>query len=148
MQLSESPRGYAQKVFVRGNSTVLGEDAPGRFLAVLARGEQQPFHPGKGRWELAQAIADPSNPLTARVIVNRVWQWHFGTGLVTTPSDFGTRGTTPSHPELLDALARQFVADGWSLKKLHRQIMLSATYCQSSQDNPTCRAADPENRLL
>ena len=148
MQLRESPRGYAQKVFVRGNSTILGEDAPGRNLAVLARDDQEPFHPGKGRWELAQAIVDPRNPLTARVMVNRVWQWHFGTGLVLTPSDFGTRGTAPTHPELLDALAHQFIADGWSLKKLHRRIMLSATYCQSSQDNATCRAADPENRLL
>ena len=148
LQLRESPGGYAQKVFVRGNSTILGEDAPGRFLAVLARADAQPFHAGKGRWELAQAIVDPGNPLTARVIVNRVWEWHFGTGLVATPSDFGTRGAGPSHPELLDALARQFVADGWSLKKLHRRIMLSATYCQSSQDNPACRAADPENRLL
>jgi Protein of unknown function (DUF1553)/Protein of unknown function (DUF1549)/Planctomycete cytochrome C len=148
MILKESPRGYAQKVFVRGNPNILGEDAPSRFLAVLSSSDQKQFSKGKGRFELAQAIVDPSNPLTARVIVNRVWQWHFGAGLIRTPSDLGTRGAEPSHAELLDSLARQFIADRWSLKKLHRRIMLSATYRQSSQDNPTARTADPENRLL
>ncbi len=148
MIVRESPRGYAQKVFVRGNPNVPGEDAGGRFLAVLSADSASPFHKGKGRWELAQAIIDPVNPLTARVMVNRVWQWHFGAGLVRTPSDLGTRGAEPSHPELLDWLARRFGAEGWSLKKLHRRIMLSATYRQSSQDNPACRAVDPDNRLL
>jgi len=150
MILKDSPRGYAQKVFVRGNPNVPGPDAPSRFLSVLASDnpEQFQFHKGKGRLELAQAIVDPANPLTARVMVNRVWQWHFGSGLIRTPSDLGTRGVEPTHPELLDWLSRQFVADGWSLKKLHRRIVLSATYRQSSQDNPMCRAVDPENKLL
>jgi Protein of unknown function (DUF1553)/Protein of unknown function (DUF1549)/Planctomycete cytochrome C len=148
MLLRESPRGYAQKVFVRGNPNQLGEDASGRFLGVLSSDDQQEFHKGKGRWELAQAIVAPTNPLTARVAVNRVWQWHFGAGLVRTPSDLGVRGAAPTHPELLDWLARKFVAEGWSLKKLHRTIMLSATYRQASQDNPMNRAVDPDNRLL
>ena len=98
--------------------------------------------------ELARKIASADNPLTARVMVNRVWQHHFGAGLVRTPSDFGTRGDAPTHPELLDFLARQFVADGWSLKKLHRLLMLSRTYQQASTDNPSFRNVDPENRLL
>jgi hypothetical protein len=98
--------------------------------------------------ELARKIASPDNPLTARVMVNRIWQHHFGAGLVRTPSDFGTRGEPPTHPELLDFLTRRFVADGWSIKKLHRLLMLSATYQQSSADNPSSRNIDPENRLL
>ena len=145
MSLRESPRGYAQKVFVRGNNNVLGDDAHGRFLSVLSSADRQSFHPGKGRFELAQAIVDPANPLTARVMVNRVWQWHFGSGLIRTPSDLGTRGTEPSHPELLDMLARKFVADRWSLKKLHSEILLSATYQQSSN---VPHQEDPDNRLL
>ncbi len=148
MILRESPRGYAQKVFVRGNSNILGEDAHGRFLTVLADDKSAPFKKDKGRWELARAIVDPKNPLAARVMVNRVWQWHFGAGLVATASDFGTRGESPTHPELLDWLARRFVAESWSVKKLHREIMLSSTYRQSSQDNPAARTVDPENRFL
>ncbi len=148
MSLHESSRGYAQRVFVRGNPNIPGEPSHGGFLSVLSANEQPPFSPGRGRWELAQAIVDPQNPLTARVIVNRVWQWHFGTGLVHTPSDFGTRGTAPTHPELLDWLARRFVEEGWSLKKLHRQILLSSTWQQSSNDNLAYRAIDPENHLL
>ncbi|WP_020468695.1 PSD1 and planctomycete cytochrome C domain-containing protein [Zavarzinella formosa] len=146
--LRESPRGYAQKVFVRGNPSLPGDDAPSRFLAVLDKENGPRFDSGKGREQLATAITDSANPLTARVIVNRVWQWHFGVGLVRTPSDFGTRGETPSQPELLDYLARRFVAEGWSLKKLHRHILLSATYQQASLDRPAARAVDPENRLL
>jgi len=148
MVLQESPRGYSQKVFVRGNPNVPGEDGHGGFLSVLSDEKRPPFRKGKGRWDLAQAIVDPTNPLAARVMVNRVWQWHFGAPLIRTPSDLGTRGESPSHPELLDWLARRFVANGWSIKQLHRDIMLSATYRQSSQDNPACRAIDPDNRLL
>ena len=148
MSLSESGRGYAQRVFVRGNPNIPGEPAHGGFMKVLALYAARPFTPGHGRAELAQAIVDPSNPLTARVLVNRVWQWHFGAGLVRTPSDFGLRGEAPTHPELLDWLAAQFIAQGWSLKQLHRQILLSATWQQSSADNPAARAADPDNRLL
>jgi hypothetical protein len=97
---------------------------------------------------MATAIVDRDNPLTARVMVNRVWAWHFGAGLVSTPSDFGTRCEPPSHPELLDYLACRFVADGWSVKKLHRLMMLSSAYRQSSADNAPGIAADPSNRLL
>jgi hypothetical protein len=90
---------------------------------------------GSGRRELAHWVASAKNPLTARVIVNRIWQWHFGEGLVRTPSNFGMRSETPSHPRLLDWLAARFVDDGWSLKKLHRRIMLSF----GSQPRPTDR---------
>jgi hypothetical protein len=97
---------------------------------------------------LAQAIASPNNPLTARVLVNRVWAWHFGSGLVKTPSDFGLRAEPPTEPELLDYLAACFIEDGWSIKKLHRRILLSSTYQQSSQENPRSMALDPENKWL
>src|SRR5262249_46633564 len=108
----------------------------------------QPFRQGSGRLELARAIADRDNPLTARVMVNRVWLHHFGAGLVRTPSDFGLRGEPPTHPELLDWLATAFVNHGWSIKKLHRLILLSNTYRQSGSDDPRLLQADPDNRLL
>lgn len=139
----ETPR-----VFLRGNSSNPGEAVPRQFLEVLSPAERQPFQRGSGRLELARAIADPSNPLTARVLVNRVWQYHFGTGLVRTPSDFGLRGEPPTHPELLDYLTARFVAEGWSIKALHRMILLSSTYQQSSDDRPDGVRLDPENRLL
>ena len=139
---------YDGKVFTRGNPNTLGEPAPRQFLTVLSGPKSEPF-PKKtsGRLELAKAIASPDNPLTARVFVNRVWAWHFGEGLVRTPSDFGFRGEKPTHPELLDYLADRFVAEGWSIKKLHRTIMLSATYRQSSIAPAESAKADPENRL-
>jgi Protein of unknown function (DUF1553) len=115
---------------------------------VVAGPQATPFRKGSGRLELAQAIADPKNPLTARVLVNRVWHWHFGKGLVTTPSDFGLRSDPPSHPELLDFLADGFLADGWSIKALHRRIMLSSTYRQASAPRPDAAERDPENRLV
>ena len=123
--------------------------APRQFLEVLSREPRQPF-PAKvsGRLQFAQAIASRDNPLTARVLVNRVWQHHFGTGLVRTPSDFGLRSERPTHPELLDYLAWRFMEDGWSLKKLHRLIVLSAVYQQVSEDNVRGVQADPANRLL
>ena len=110
--------------------------------------DRKPFGNGSGRLELAEAIASPDNPLTARVIVNRVWGHHFDSHLVGTPSDFGTRSDPPTHPELLDWLAATFIEDGWSLKQLHRRIMLSAAFQQQSFDRPECRAVDPENQLL
>ena len=113
------------------------------FSVVLSAGNPAPFHQGSGRLELAHAITAKDNPLTARVIVNRVWLHHFGAGIVRSPSDFGVRGDPPSHPELLDYLAIRFMESGWSLKKLHRMILLSATYQQSSQDNPEARRQDP-----
>jgi hypothetical protein len=133
---------------VRGNKDNPGELAPPHFLAILSDGEPKRFTKGSGRLELAQAIVDPKNPLTARVIVNRVWQQHFGKGLVRTPSNFGKQGDQPSHPALLDYLASRFMADGWSLKKLHRQIMLSSVYALSAASSDKNYAIDPDNRLL
>lgn len=98
--------------------------------------------------DLAESIVDPKNPLTPRVLVNRIWQHHFGQGIVRTPSNFGAQGNRPSHPELLDYLAGEFVTNGWSVKKLHREIMLSATYQTSSQPVEKNVTADPENRLV
>ena len=109
------------------------------FGTIQPAPEAPAFQKGSGRLELAQAIVNPSNPLTARVIVNRVWMHHFGFGLVRTPSDFGFRGDPPTHPELLDYLAVQFVESGWSLKKLHRLIMNSAAYRQASTDHEEAR---------
>jgi len=136
------------RIFVRGNPSQPGERIPRRFLQVLAGDDPRPFTHGAGRLDLAQAIADPKNPLTARVIVNRVWMRHFGEPLVSTPSDFGTRSNPPSHPELLDDLAARFMEGGWSIKNLHRTILLSSAYQQSSRDRPECREVDPENQLL
>jgi hypothetical protein len=114
----------------------------------LAGEKRKPFEKGSGRLELAQAIASRDNPLTARVIVNRVWLNHFGAGIVRTPSDFGLRSDPPSHPELLDYLASRFMAEGWSLKKLHHLIMLSSVYQQGSDDNPRYLQIEPNNQLL
>jgi Protein of unknown function (DUF1553)/Protein of unknown function (DUF1549)/Planctomycete cytochrome C len=135
-------------VFIRGNPGRQGPAVPRRFLRVLAEPDRRPFQKGSGRLEMARAIADPQNPLTARVLVNRVWLWHFGKGLVSTPSDFGLRSDPPSHPEMLDYLASEFVDSGWSLKTLHRQIMLSSTYRQCSEPRPQELRVDPENNLL
>jgi cytochrome c553 len=136
------------KVHIRGNPKTLGEDAPRRFLSILGGDDAHAFSKGSGRLELAQAIASKDNPLTARVMVNRVWLQHFGKGLVRTPSNFGTLGERPTHPELLDYLATRFIASGWSLKELHREIMLSAAYQMSSKFDGPSFEADPENRWL
>jgi len=120
-------------VFVRGNVESEGPIAPRRFLRVLSDGEPKPFAKGSGRLELADAIASPSNPLTARVIVNRVWAQYFGRGIVGTPGNFGALGERPVAPELLDDLAVRFMGNGWSLKWLHREIALSATYRQRAE---------------
>ncbi|MCC6586654.1 MAG: PSD1 domain-containing protein [Bryobacterales bacterium] len=133
-------------VYLRGNRETPGEEAPRAFMSVLCDGEPKPFAKGSGRLELAEAIASKSNPLTARVIVNRVWMYHFGTGLVGTPSNFGQLGEKPSHPALLDYLAWWFMENGWSLKKLHRLIMNSAVYQLSSANDAKNFAVDPENR--
>ncbi len=148
MVLKDAPRPVEPHVFLRGNPGRPGQAVPRRFLRVLAGPQAPPFRQGSGRLELARAIADPKNPLTARVLVNRVWHWHFGKGLVSTPSDFGLRSDPPSHPDLLDSLAAGFVADGWSIKALHRRIMLSNTYRQASRPRPDVVARDPENRLV
>jgi len=145
---------FEPRVFRRGNPVNFGDDVPRQFLQLLSSEDRQPFSHGSGRRELADAITSPQNPLTARVIVNRVWTHHFGQGFVSTPSDFGLRAKPPSHPELLDWLTTWFINEGWSLKKLHRLILTSNTYRQSSfvDSDSTIhqRAAllDPENRLL
>jgi hypothetical protein len=117
--------------------------------ATLLNGERPDFAiPGKRRAALARWLTAPDNPLTARVLVNRVWGWHFGQGLVRTPNDFGWQGEPPTHPELLDWLARDFMAHGWSLKYLHRRILLSSAYQMQSVANERGLAVDPSNRLL
>jgi hypothetical protein len=148
MALEDAAQPVYPHVFVRGNPGNRGPDVPRQFLEVIAGKDRKPFTNGSGRLDLANAIADPKNPLTARVLVNRVWMLHFGTGLVGTPSDFGLRCEPPTNPELLDYLAERFIKDGWSIKKLHRQILLSQTYRQRSDDRPECAKVDPENRLV
>lgn len=135
------------RVWVRGEMTNEGEVAPRRFLRILSAGDQKPFTSGSGRLELAERIASPKNPLTARVIVNRIWQLHFGEGIVRTPSNFGLIGERPTDPELLDYLASTFVEQGWSIKKLHRLILLSSTYALSGDNDAKDYAKDPDNRL-
>lgn len=135
------------RVYLRGNRENLGEVAPRRFLQILSKGEAAKFTHGSGRLELGEAIADPKNPLTPRVMVNRLWQWHFGRGIVGTPSNFGKLGETPVNPELLDYLAARFVEQGWSVKKLHREIMLSRVYSLSTESNEKNAVLDGDNRL-
>ena len=150
--VEDVPEPQPGHVLRRGNPANRGEEVKPQFLRILAGDARRPFADGSGRLDLARAIADSKNPLTARVIVNRVWQHHFGAGIVRTPSDFGTRGERPTHPELLDHLARGFIDGGWSLKALHRRIMLSRAYRQSSSPEAgggrNAAEIDPENRLL
>jgi hypothetical protein len=152
--LRDQPNPIEPRIFRRGNPLKLGDDIPRQFLTILRGDSDSPFQQGSGRLELADAIIDPLNPLTARVIVNRVWTYHFGNGLVRSPSDFGLRCDPPSHPELLDWLTTEFIENGWSLKQLHRMILLSSTYKQASipsADNRYLKHAmqvDPENRWL
>ncbi len=145
--LVDAPNPHNTHVFIRGNVDNQGVEAPREFLQILSGPVRQPFQHGSGRLELAEAIASADNPLTARVLVNRVWLHHFGSPLVATPSDFGLRSDPPTNPELLDYLASRFVAEGWSIKKLHRLIMLSATYRQSSDNNLAYAKIDPGNQL-
>ena len=135
-------------ILVRGQAETPGEIVPRRFLEVLSGSNRAKFRDGSGRLELANAIASKTNPLTARVMVNRVWQHHFGDGFVSTPDDLGNQSTPPTHPELLDWLASRFMTDGWSVKKLHKLILLSATWQQSSRNNPQFADKDPFNHLL
>jgi Protein of unknown function (DUF1553)/Protein of unknown function (DUF1549)/Planctomycete cytochrome C len=135
-------------VFIKGNPGVRGPVAPRHFLTVLAGDNPPLFKDGSGRLELARDIASKDNPLTARVMVNRIWLHHFGEGLVRTPDDFGERGEPPTDPELLDYLASRFMESGWSIKQMHRLIMLSSTYQQSSEGDPNYAAIDPENKWL
>ena len=136
------------KVFARGNPANQGEVAPRRFLKILAGDNPPVFKHGSGRLELAEAITGPGNPLTARLMVNRIWQHHFGRGIVATPSNFGKLGEAPTHPGLLDYLARRFVASGWSIRAIHREVMLSSTYRLSSETNEANSNIDADNRWL
>jgi hypothetical protein len=130
---------------LKGDPDRPGPEVPRRFPSVLG-GQTLPVGvTSSGRRELAEWIVDAKNPLTARVMVNRIWQYHFGRGIVPTPSDFGSQGRPPTHPELLDYLARRFVESGWSLKAMHRLIMLSRTYRMASTDNAANAAIDPSN---
>ena len=131
----------------RGEPDRPGEEVARRNLQILG-GQPVPPGSGSGRLQLAQWLTEPSNPLTARVIVNRVWQHHFGAGLVRSASDFGTRGDRPMHPELLDYLTGEFVRQCWSLKSLHRMILASRAYQLASSEEPHDLEADPENKWL
>lgn len=148
MLLRDKEETLSQRVFVRGDAQRLGETAPRTVPEIIAGGAAVAIETGSGRLELAESIAHPDNPLTARVIVNRVWAWHFGHGLVTTPSDFGVRSEAPSHPELLDFLAQWFIAHDWSLKQLHRLMLTSRTWQQTAADRADGRQVDPGNRLF
>ncbi len=139
--------GKGMQVFVRGNPARLGEQAPPGFLRILSS-DNSPGGKTFSRLELANAIVSPQNPLTARVIVNRVWHYHFGRGIVPTLSNFGKLGGPPTHPELLDTLAVQFMESGWSIKWLHREIMRSATYQLSSDQHADNMSIDPGNEYL
>jgi hypothetical protein len=136
------------RVHVRGNADTLGEEAPRRFLSVLVPDNAPVFTKGSGRLELADAIASKDNPLTARVMVNRLWKQHFGRGLVRTASNFGKLGERPTHPELLDYLATRFIESGWSIKAMHREIMLSATYQLGSRYDAHDAEIDGDNKML
>jgi len=136
------------RVAIRGDKENLGEPAPRRFVHILCDGEPEPFSKdSSGRLELANAIVDPKNPLTPRVMANRIWMAHFGVGLVGTPSNYGQLGERPTHPELLDYLAARFIESGWSMKQLHREIVLSAAYQSSVQHNEKNASVDPDNKL-
>ncbi len=148
MVLVDSLHPHNSRVFIRGDANRLGDEAPRQFMAIFTRDNAQPFTRGSGRLELAQAIASRENPLTARVIVNRIWQHHFGAGLVLTPDDFGLRSEPPSHPELLDYLAWRFMKEGWSIKAMHRLLMLSSVYQQQSDNHQHNEVLDGDNRLL
>jgi hypothetical protein len=168
MVLADLPEPCQPHVFKRGNPSRLGDAVPRAYLQVLSGGEPTPFSHGSGRLELANAIASPTNPLTARVFVNRVWMYHFGEPLAASTTDFGTRNEQPLYHELLDWLASDFIQSGWSVKHLHRTILLSAAYQQSSGGADVRRlkpkgvrreqnqslltsspaSADPDNKLL
>ncbi len=139
--------GRDERIGVRGSYTTLGAEAPRGNIRFLGGPQPRSEVPASGRLELAKSIADDRNPLTARVFVNRVWLHLFGEGLVRTPDDFGHLGEKPSHPELLDALAASFIADGWSLKKLIARIVTSSTWRQDNLPAPASLEIDPENRL-
>ncbi|XZE46160.1 PSD1 and planctomycete cytochrome C domain-containing protein [Pirellulaceae bacterium SH467] len=152
--LQDNPSTFEPRIFRRGNPATKGADVDRGLPRVLGRASEHHVSSGSGRLALAKGVIDPRNPLTARVWVNRVWKQYFGAGLVKTPSDFGVRATPPSHPELLDYLAREFMAHGWDNRWLHRLILTSETYQQTSlgperdSDGIAAQGIDPENRYL
>lgn len=149
MTVEDLPEPKNLQIHMRGNYRSLGAEAPRRFLQIIAgEGHAAIRSSGSGRLELARWIADPTNPLTARVMVNRIWQHHFGRGIVATSDNFGRVGEPPTHPELLDWLAARFTESGWSVKAMHRLMLLSNTYQQACLENAESAAVDPDNRLL
>ena len=148
MVLEDAARGHDSPLFIRGEAGNRGAVVPRRFLQILAAPNRPVYTNGSGRLELALGIASPNNPLTARVMINRIWLHHFGAGFVPTPDDFGMMSEPPSHPQLIDFLALNFMTNGWSIKKIHRLILLSSVYQESSESNPRYAQTDPGNRLL
>ena len=142
----ENPRDIA--IHQRGSHKNLGEEVPRQFLQVIAGEEQQPYRDGSGRLQLAEAMVSPENPLAARVLVNRLWKHHFGSGIVGTTDNFGRAGMRPSHPQLLDYLAGRLIEGGWSLKQMHRLMLLSSSYQMSSRSSEESSRIDPENKWL
>ena len=132
------------RIHIRGNHMTLGEEVPRRFPRIIAGENQPPLESSQsGRLELAAWLTAPDHPLTARVMVNRLWLWHFGEGLVGSPDNFGRLGDRPVNLDLLDWLSRRFVASGWSIKAMHRLIMLSSTYQMSTRFDPVAAADRP-----
>jgi len=148
MIVEDAPKTHDSPVFVRGEAGNKGPVVQRHFLEILSGPTRPAFTNGSGRLDLAHAIVSRTDPMTPRVMVNRIWLHHFGEGFVPTPDDLGTMSESPSHPELLDYLASRFVEDGWSIKKMHRLIMLSSVYQESSANNPRYAQVDPFNRLL
>jgi hypothetical protein len=153
MVVRDVPNPRDSRVFIRGDAHKLGPVAPRQFLDCLSPQKREPFRTGSGRYELAKLIASRDNPLTARVAVNRIWQGHFGEGFVRTPDDLGNMSEKPSHPELLDYLSTFFMENQWSLKKVHKLILLSATYQQSADPRlhsafESAERTDADNRLM
>jgi len=146
--LDEPAARPSARVFRRGNPAEKGEEVPCRFLGCVSGGRREPFQEGRARLDLAESIVSRDNPLTARVLVNRLWLHHFGEGLVRTPSDFGLRSDPPTHPELLEWMARRFIDGGFSVKRIHRLLMLSGTYRQGCEGDPEGRRIDPSNLLV
>jgi hypothetical protein len=136
-----------EHVFIRGSHKTLGEEVPRRFLEVLGGTRHAPPEQGSGRMELARQMVSPDDPLLPRVLVNRLWHHHFGAGIVRSPDDFGVMGQPPTHPELIDFLAAEFQREGWSLKQMHRLMVLSNTYRMSSRLQAEADAVDPQNKL-
>ncbi len=148
MSIEDKPKVQESAVLIRGETGNKGPLVPRQFLAFIAGEDRKPFSDGSGRLDLAKAIASRDNPLTARVIVNRAWQWHFGNGIVRTVSDLGMRSEPPSHPELLDWMATWFMENGWSLKKLNKMIVMSGAWQQGSVASENALQTDPINQWL